>query len=365
MPTRFTSLLRSSFAYTRIRKYSVLAQKTTTQQEPIPIPPEQLISRRLDPFSLISPELNHLRSCLISLLGSAHPGLSEIAEYYFLDPKKQLRASVALLVAKATNGLGDCWHKKQWAATCEASSHLGERLDRPLQVPDVLYEQNPNMTDETASFSDVFRLRRPNVDQPFLSSSPPPPPLEFTAPSDVIASPTLLPTQIRLAQIAEMIHVASLLHDYISPSTSSDTASRDGISNKLAILGGDFLLGRASTALSQLGESEVVELIASVISNQVEGEILRMNEVQTPKLGPVKGSSSLEEAWDIYLKQSYYKTASLVAKSARGAVVLGGSRNTEIWKDVAYAYGRNLGIAHQVSFIYLSESCGWTQPRFS
>jgi hexaprenyl-diphosphate synthase len=348
-----------------MRKYSALAQKTAVQQEPIPMSPEQPISRRLDPFSLISPELNHLRSCLISLLGSAHPGLSEIAEYYFFDPKKQLRASVALLMAKATNGLGEGWHEKQWAATREAFSNLGERLDRPLQVPDVLYEPNPNMTDETASFSDVFRLRRPNVDQLFSSCSPPPPPLEFSVPSDVISPPSLLPTQIRLAQIAEMIHVASVLHDYISPSTSSDTASRDGISSKLAILGGDFLLGRASTALSQLGESEVVELIASVISNQVEGEILRMNVVQAPKFGPVKGPSSLEEAWDIYLKQSYFKTASLVAKSARGAVVLGGSRNAEIWRDVAYAYGRNLGIAHKVSFIYNSELPSWTQPRFS
>lgn len=367
MPTQFASLLRSSLAYTRMRKYSALAQKTerAVQQEPVPIPHEQLISGRFDPFSLISPELNHLRSCLISLLGSTHPGLSEIAEYYFFDSKKQLRASVALLVAKATNGSGQGWHKKQWAATREASSNLGEQLNQPLQAPDVLYEPNPNMTDDAASFSDVFRLRRPNAHQSFPSCSPPPSPLDFSVPSNVFPPSLLLPTQMRLAQIAEMIHVASLLHDHISPSTAADTASQDGLSSKLAILGGDFLLGRASTALSQLGESEVVELIASVISNQVEGEILRMDEVQTPKSGLMRGPSSLEEAWDVYLKQSYFKTACLVAKSARGAVVLGGSHNGEIWKDVAYAYGRNIGIAHKVSFIQNSRSHSWTQPSFS
>jgi hexaprenyl-diphosphate synthase len=175
-------------------------------------------------------------------------------------------------------------------------------------------------------------------------------PLESSISSGVVSPPLLLPTQIRLAQIVEMIHVASLLHDHITSSSDADTVPQQaGIDNKLAILGGDFLLGRASTALSQLGESEVVELIASVISNQVEGEILRMGAVQTPKLGLVKGPSSLDEAWETYLNQVYFKTASLMAKSARGAVVLGGSPDTETWKDVAYAYGRNLGIAHQVS----------------
>lgn len=341
----------------RTRKYSVLAQKIEhgIRPEPISIAREQLIPQHLDPFSLITPELNHLRGCLISLLGSAHSGLSEIAEYYFLDPRKQLRSSAVLLMAKATNGLGKGWQNKQWAATHEAASSLGEQLDRPLQLPDVLYECNPSMTDDTASFADVFRLRRPTTDQHYPQRPPPPSPLEFSISSGVVSPPLLLPTQIRLAQIVEMIHVASLLHDHISSSSEADTGSRQGeIGNKLAILGGDFLLGRASTALSQLGESEVVELIASVISNQVEGEILRMDEVQTPKLGLIEGPSSLDEAWDVYLRQAYLKTASLMAKSARGAVVLGGSRDAEIWKDVAYAYGRNLGIAHQVCLIHVS-----------
>lgn len=340
------------------RKYSALAQKTEhgALPEPIPIPHEQLIPQRFDPFALITPELTHLRSCLIGLLGSAHPGLTEIAEYYFLDPRKQLRSSTVLLIAKATNGLGKGWQNKQWSAAYEVTSGLGEQLDRPLQLPDVLYECNPRMPDDTMSFADVFRLRRPTIDQ-LTPPRPPPSPLEYSISSDVVSPPLLLPAQIRLAQIVEMIHVASLLHEQITSSSDADAApQQDGINNKLAILGGDFLLGRASTALSQLGESEVVELIASVISNQVEGEILRMDKIQTPKTGLLEGPSSLDEAWHVYLKQTYLKTASLMAKSARGAVVLGGSRDGEIWKDVAYAYGRNLGIAHQVRLKHVS--CG-------
>jgi hexaprenyl-diphosphate synthase len=43
----------------------------------------------------------------------------------------------------------------------------------------------------------------------------------------------------------------------------------------------------------------------------------------------------------------------MMAKGARSAVVLGGSREGEIWKEIAYAYGRNLGIAFQVRLTLL------------
>ena len=59
------------------------------------------------------------------------------------------------------------------------------------------------------------------------------------------------------------------------------------------------------------------------------------------------------DRWTLYLRKTYYKTASLMAKSARSAVVLGGAiegvQHDEILKDIAYAYGRNMGIAFQVS----------------
>lgn len=100
--------------------------------------------------------------------------------------------------------------------------------------------------------------------------------------------------------------------------------------------------------LSRLGESEVVELVASVISNVVEGEFLRMETVQTPTLGVIGGPKSREEAWDTYLRKTYLKSASLMAKGARSAVILGGCKQNEIWKEVAYVYGRNLGMANQV-----------------
>ena len=126
------------------------------------------------------------------------------------------------------------------------------------------------------------------------------------------------------------------------------TASgHEAYSTKLSVSGGNFILGRASAALARLRDSEVVELIASILSNLVEGEILQMQESPAPS-----------NAWRVYLQKTYMKTASLMAKGVRAAAVLGGCREGEVWKEVAYAYGRNLGIAFQV-LCYSSMACAY------
>lgn len=346
------SLSRQTSPVTRCqcRKLSVLAQQVEraikSRPEPIPIQHESHTPRQLpDPYILVASELTHIRNSMLNLLGAAHPGLAGMAEYYFLHPSKQLRSLLVLLFARATNGLGDQWERKGWDAACEASSGQSEVQDRPLTLPSILNEWNLAMRDDTASFASVFALSQ-SIPRP--NPPPPPPCARISNPlSPCLAlPPMLLPSQVRLAQIVEMIHVASLLHDNIVQTAEEE---KEGFGNKLSILGGDFLLGRASTALSRLGEMEVVELVASVISNQVEGEFLRMEKIKTPDLGLVSGPTTLTSSWEVYLRKTYLKTASLMAKGARSAVILGGCQEGDIWKEAAYAYGRNLGIAHQVS----------------
>jgi hexaprenyl-diphosphate synthase len=165
-----------------------------------------------------------------------------------------------------------------------------------------------------------------------------------------------------------MLHTASLLHDDVIDASALRRGAPSAPSifnNKLSVLGGNFILGRASTALARLGDQEVTQLIASIISNLVEGEILQMKDVVQQQQQPDKKipldaekvaqgkSVKYQDAWNVYLQKTYLKTASLMAKGARSAVVLGGCAEGEIWKEVAYAYGRNLGIAFQVCFISL------------
>lgn len=280
------------------------------------------------------------------MLGSGHPALAEIANYYFLHPSKQVRPVIVLLLSQATNGLGSNWQQKLWEAEREGAGGRASELDLPLSRPDVLNDWNPNMPGKTSTFSDVkFMLQPPTQHRPpvptfneTLSAFPP------------SLHHSILPTQRRLAQIVEMLHTASLLHDDVI----DESALRRGApsapaayGNKLAVLGGNFVLGRASAALARLGDPEVTELIASVISNLVEGEILQTKDVKLDTAGDVSGQRR-QDAWNIYLHKTYLKTASLMAKGARSAVVLGGCKDGDVWKEMAYAYGRNIGIAFQL-----------------
>jgi hexaprenyl-diphosphate synthase len=360
--TRIFPTHRSSFRGTPYSTPSLAPNPTThltrSSSPQVLIHQTADIPSRPDPYLLLKPQLDHLRERLLNLLGSAHPTLTDIAKYYFLHPSKQLRPLLILLVSRATNGLGSDWDMKKWAAECEGAGGRAEELDRPLSRPDVLNDWNPSMPDHTASFTSVFSLIPP----PQAKHHPTPPPrqpISESSTSTVAHDAALLPTQTRLAQIVEMIHVASLLHDDVIDRADlrrGAASAPAAFGNKYAILGGDFLLGRASAALSRLGESEVVELIASVITNLVEGEILQMNKVAQQSAALVGASHVGSDSWNIYLKKTYLKTASLMAKGARAAVVLGGAREGDVWKEVAYAYGRNLGIAFQVCGPYFCTS---------
>jgi hexaprenyl-diphosphate synthase len=337
------------------RAYAAVAEQLSIPERRAPpqIAPQNALPRRVDPFSILAPELNHLRKTLLSLLGTSHPALNQIAEYYFLHPSKQIRPLLVLLFSRATNGLGANWGLHQWRAQCEGARGRTEELNAPLTRSDVLNDWNPSMPDHTSSFSEVFPLINPSPPSPI----PQPPAYVKSLPSALDPAQSILPTQSRLSQIVEMIHVASLLHDDVidkSPLRRGAPSAPEAFGNKVSVLGGDFLLGRASSALSRLGSHEATELIAGVISNLVEGEILQMRNMQETAPTPADGErprAVLQAHWNIYMKKTYLKTASLMAKGSRAAVVLGGCREGEIWKEVAYAYGRNLGLAFQVSVV--------------
>ena len=61
-----------------------------------------------------------------------------------------------------------------------------------------------------------------------------------------------------------------------------------------------------------------------MIANLVEGEILQLNKVvaESEALAGAKMGGGAD-GWNIYLRKTYLKTASLMAKGARASVVLG------------------------------------------
>lgn len=142
----------------------------------------------------------------------------------------------------------------------------------------------------------------------------------------------------RLAEITEMIHTASLVHDDVV----DEAELRRGVptvhssfGNRIAVLAGDFLFAQSSWYLANLDNLEVVKLLSQVIMDLAEGEIQQgLNRFVT--------HLSIEE----YLQKSYYKTASLIANSSKAAAVLSES-SINLVEDM-FNYGRHLGLAFQI-----------------
>lgn len=148
----------------------------------------------------------------------------------------------------------------------------------------------------------------------------------------------ITPRHRRLAEITEMIHTASLVHDDVvdeSEVRRSVPTVNSLFNNRVAVLAGDFLFGQSAWYLANLDNLEVVKLLSEVIKDMAEGEIQQgLNRFDT--------TTTIEA----YLEKTYNKTASLIANSSKAAGLLSG-----VSADVAanlYRYGRYIGLAFQI-----------------
>jgi len=145
--------------------------------------------------------------------------------------------------------------------------------------------------------------------------------------------------QRRLAEISEMIHAASLLHDDVidlADTRRGAKAAHKIYGNKVAVLAGDFLLARASVLLARLGDVRVVELLATVIEEMVQGEMMQVRANPTELL-----------EFDHYLSKTYRKTAALMSLSCEAAGLLAVHPPEVV--AAMQSYGRHLGICYQAS----------------
>ncbi|KAK4161906.1 mitochondrial putative hexaprenyl pyrophosphate synthase [Cladorrhinum sp. PSN259] len=262
----------------------------------------------IDPLRVVAKEMKFLTGNIRKLLGSGHPSLDRAAKYYTQAEGKHVRPLIVLLMARATSFCPKEPQRQQ--STISASAAIDSSIS-PLSV---LSDFNPSAMTPAA-----VEAESTDVD--------------------------ILPSQRRLAEITELIHTASLLHDDVIDHSISRRGSPSAnleFGNKMAVLAGDFLLGRASVALARLRHAEVVELLATVIANLVEGEFMQLKNTARDEKNPRWS----EETLTYYLQKTYLKTASLISKSCRASALLGGADSATV--DAAYAYGKNLGLAFQL-----------------
>nr|YP_009391255.1 prenyl transferase [Dipterocladia arabiensis]ARW59399.1 prenyl transferase [Dipterocladia arabiensis] len=148
----------------------------------------------------------------------------------------------------------------------------------------------------------------------------------------------ILPEHKRLAEITEIIHTASLIHDDVI----DDCDTRRGINTvhnifntKVAVLAGDYLFAQSSWYLANLNNLEVVKTISKVIIDFAEGEI---------RQGLTNFDTTI--SMDDYIEKSFYKTATLIACSCKATTILSNC-NINTQNDF-YIYGKHLGLAFQI-----------------
>ncbi|KAL8654938.1 MAG: hypothetical protein Q9226_003232 [Calogaya cf. arnoldii] len=267
----------------------------------------------VDPLRIVGKEMKFLTKNIQQLLGSGHPILDTVAKYYTKSEGKHVRPMLVLLMSRAT------FHTAKAPQRTPLPS--ASTVDSAISPPNVLSDRNP-----------AFQ-----TDHPLSASS-----IDTTY---TLANSDILPSQRRLAEITELIHTASLLHDDVidnSTSRRSTPSANISFGNKMAVLAGDFLLGRASVALARLRDAEVVELLATVIANLVEGEFMQLKNTALDEAKP----EWTEDTLSYYLQKTYLKSASLISKSCRAAALL--SQSTPEVVEAAYSYGKNLGLAFQL-----------------
>ncbi|KAK6150105.1 hypothetical protein DH2020_017630 [Rehmannia glutinosa] len=245
------------------------------------------VEEQLDPFSLVADELSLVADRLRSMVVAEVPKLASAAEYFFklgVEGKRfrpTVRSSCPSEFNALLNGCNVGYYNVEDHVLLLMATALNVSVPRQLPVAAV----------DTLSVE--LRSR-----------------------------------QQCIAEITEMIHVASLLHDDVL----DDADTRRGIGslnfvmgNKLAVLAGDFLLSRAC----------VVSLLAKVVEHLVTGETMQMTTTSDQRC-----------SMEYYMQKTYYKTASLISNSCKAIALLAG-QTAEV-SVLAYEYGKNLGLAFQL-----------------
>jgi octaprenyl-diphosphate synthase len=140
------------------------------------------------------------------------------------------------------------------------------------------------------------------------------------------------------AVVVELLHTATLVHDDVV----DEAELRRGFptinkiwKNKISILMGDYLLAKSLIIATEIGQLELMNVIANVAKSMSKGELLQIQKAR-------KLNITEEE----YFQLITDKTASLFSACCEiGAMTTGGdSKQRKVLKN----FGLNLGIAFQI-----------------
>ncbi|HAH86496.1 MAG: polyprenyl synthetase family protein [Armatimonadota bacterium] len=144
---------------------------------------------------------------------------------------------------------------------------------------------------------------------------------------------------IDVAASAELIHMATLMHDDVidkADSRRGRSTANSRWGNHVSVLSGDYILARAFSLLSKNGDMKIMQVLSRATSAMVEGEIRQM-----------EANGNTQELIAAYETIIRNKTAEFVSACCTiGAVVAEASKEYERALEL---FGENCGMAFQVT----------------
>jgi octaprenyl-diphosphate synthase len=142
------------------------------------------------------------------------------------------------------------------------------------------------------------------------------------------------------AAAAELIHMASLMHDDVvdsAPERRGVPTANSIFGNGITVLTGDYLFARAISLLVHNDENlRVIRIFSDITVGMTEGEVLQ-----------AAVAHNLDIALETYEEVIKRKTAAFLAGCCETGAIFGGATDAEA--EALYAYGVHLGMAFQIA----------------
>jgi octaprenyl-diphosphate synthase len=146
------------------------------------------------------------------------------------------------------------------------------------------------------------------------------------------------PAARELAVVAELVHLATLLHDDVlddSQMRRGAVAARCLWGNAVSVLSGDLLLTHALERVARIEPAELLPELIGTLRRLVDGEVLQL-----------RGRVQLDLTQEMYFRVVHGKTASLFEWAGRAGAMC--CRASDEQARALAAYGRHLGTAFQL-----------------
>lgn len=155
------------------------------------------------------------------------------------------------------------------------------------------------------------------------------------------AADNLFPTHTVFASAAaaELIHMASLIHDDVvdgSEERRGRPTANATFGNQISVLVGDYLLAKSIYLAAREGNIDVIRVFSKVTVGLSEGEVLQIT---------AKGDVDTSE--ETYLTIILKKTAGFIAGCCEVGAMLAGA--TPVQVEALTSYGLNCGLAFQIA----------------